>query len=333
MKTSAPALVRALSLVGLLFGALLLPRVALAEGATTTIVGTLPERGQIAQHDGVVVVSQIGDDGKATLAIGGKAGAPRAIETHTLPAWGQPHVGTSDVGTTVIVYPHCSGQAITSCNLYAYDLATGADRRLGGEASRPGTAEIEGDMDRGALAIVRWNRPLTTPSALALAGRGEATTTLLYQPFGRPARTLPEPGGQQIDLDRGRIAQVRDRDPSFGTCGVPSVEVVDVRGGARVLLRHPCKIGGGTLLAPTLLERHAVWGLRMSDKSLLERAPIRGGLGHVMRARTVPFGLIAPSSGSSAFELRGDVLPALGSDPARLTSTWTFALSEGLALR
>ena len=75
----------AASLLGLLLA--VLPASASADGATT-IIGTLPLRGQIAQHDGLVVVSQIGDDGEATLAVGGKTGAPVAIRTHTLPAWG-----------------------------------------------------------------------------------------------------------------------------------------------------------------------------------------------------------------------------------------------------
>lgn len=308
-----------------------LPAAAAARGATTTVIGTLAARGQIAQHDGLVVVTQLGDDGKATLAIGGKYGAPRAIHTHTLPAWGQPHVGTSEIGTTVIVYPHCWRAAITTCNLFAFDVTTGTDAELTGEASRRGTGEIEGDMDRGALAIVRWAAGAQVPTAAAIGGRPERTTTLVYQPFGKPARVLPEPGGQQIDLDRGRIAQVRDEDSTFGTCGKPAVEVVDTRGGSRSIARRGCGEGGQMYFAPTLTRTNVVWGLRTNAASWLQRASIRGG--HVAQAPTVPFALVAPWGDDDAFQLRGDVTPALGNDPARLTSAWTFALSEGLPLR
>ncbi len=47
----------------------------------------------------------------------------------------------------------------------------------------------------------------------------------------------------------------------------------------------------------------------------------------------MPFGLLAPSGPSAAYQLRADVTPALGSDPTRLISPWEFVLSEGLQLR
>jgi hypothetical protein len=297
-----------------------------ASAATTTV----PQRGQIAQHSGLVVVSQIRDDGKATIAIGGKFGAPRPIHTHTLPPWGQPHVGTSEIGTTVIVYPHCwRTKVLKTCNLFAFDVTTGVDAELTGEAARRGTAEIEGDMDRGALVIARWPNLNRAPGVLALGGRAQGATTLLYQPFGKPVRTLADPGGQQLDLDSGRIAQVRDRNRAASPCGDPAIEVVDIRGGHRTIGNHPCGEGSPTLLAPTLLGHDVVWGLRTTTRCSIARSSAKGG-GAILRAVTEPFAAVAPSGGASAFQLRGDVTPELGSDPSRLRVAWTFALSEEL---
>ncbi|MEH3054523.1 MAG: hypothetical protein PGN13_11045 [Patulibacter minatonensis] len=301
-----------------------------AGGATTTIIGALEARGTIAQHNGLVVVTQLGEHGRATLAVGGKFGAPRAIKTHALPPWGQPHVGTSEIGTTVIVYPHCYRAAFTTCNLFAFDVTTGTDTQLRGEASRRGSAEIEGDMDRGALAIARWHGA-RAPAVPVTGGLAQGTTELLYQPFGKPARALAEPGGQQIDLDRGRIAQVRRLEPDAKGCRAATIELVDTRGGVRRVARRPCA-GRQALLAPTLLGRDLVWGLRTDTASWLYRAPVRGA-DDVVRAPTGPFSFIAPSGPNTAFQIRGDTTPALGSDPARLLSPWTFTLPEELPLR
>jgi hypothetical protein len=302
-----------------------------AFAAATTVIGTVPQRGQIAQHGGLVAVTQLEGDGTATLAIGSRLAPPRAIETRRLPAWGQPHVGTSEIGSTVIVYPHCHDVSRPStCNLWAFDVTFGKDAALTGEAARRGTGEIEGDMDRGALAFTRWTAPKAKPGTLSLGGKGDANTQLFIQPFGQPARPLSPPGGQQIDLDRGRVAQVRDRDPAPG-CDAPVLEVVTVATGkVATIAHHGCRHARHTYLAPTLFGTQVVWGLRTPTTSVLERHPARGGAGR--GAEVVPFAVIAPAGPDSAYELRGDTAPALGSEPARLRTAWTFALSEGLAM-
>ncbi len=316
-------------------GALVLPGAATAAIGTartsTTVIGTLPARGHIAQGaGGLVVVTQLADDGTATLAIGGKNGVPRPIRTRPLPAWGQPHVGTSELGTTVIVYPSCAAPtSVRSCNLRVFDVTFGTDAPLDGTASARGKGEIEGDMDRGALVVVRWVASGADPQTLALGGTADAATELYYQPFGKPARRLGPPGGQQVDLDRGRIAQVIDLDPS-AACTAPAVQVVGLRNTARVIERRGCG-DGAVPLAPTFFGRELVWGLRTPTASYLQRAPATGG--RVRRAATVPFGLLAPSGPAAAFQLRAEVTPALGSDPTRLISPWEFVLSEGLRLR
>lgn len=302
-----------------------------AARTTTTVIGTLPARGQIAQGNGLVVVTQLTGDGTATLAIGGKNGAPRPIHTRPLPEWGQPHVGTSELGTTVIVYPSCAAPtSVRSCNLRLFDVTFGTDTPLAGAASARGKGEIEGDMDRGALAFVRWTASGADPGTLALGGTADAATQLYYQPFGKAARRLAPVGGQQIDLDRGRVAQVLDTDPS-AACDAPAVQVVGVRQTVRVLTQRPCDGAGAQLLAPTFFGRQVVWGLRTPGTSLVQRAPSAGG--RILQASTVPFAMLAPSGPRSAFQLRADVTPALGSDPTRLISPWEFALSEGLPLR
>ena len=302
-----------------------------ASASTTTVIGTLAERGQIAQHGGLVVVTQLDDEGTATMAIGSKLAAPRAIKTHRLPAWGQPHVGTSELGSTVIVYPHCHDASLPrTCNLWAFDVTFGTDTELKGEASRSGTGEIEGDLDRGALAFVRWIAPKGRPDTLSLGGRADRNTQLFYAPFGGAARTVAVPGGQQIDLDRGRVAQVRDRDP-LPACDAPVVEVVTVATAAvATVAHHGCRHVAQKYLAPTLIASDVVWGLRTPTVSVVERVPARGGSS--LGAEVVPFAALAPAGPDSAYELRGDTTPALGSEPARLTSTWTFAHSEGLVM-
>jgi hypothetical protein len=317
--------------VGLVAGGSAIAHAKVAARTTTTVIGTLPARGQIAQGNGLVVVTQLTGEGTATLAIGGKNGLPRPIHTRPLPAWGQPHVGTSELGTTVIVYPSCaSPTSVRSCNLRSFDVTFGTDTALEGAAAARGKGEIEGDMDRGALAFVRWTASGSDPGALALGGTADTTTQLYYQPFGKPARRLAPLGGQQLDLDRGRIAQVVDTDPS-ATCDAPAVQVVTIRNTVRVLTQRPCSEPGTQLLAPTFFARQVVWGLRSTAGSLVQRAPSSGG--RIVQAATVPFAMLAPSGPRSAFQLRADVTPALGSDPTRLISPWEFALSEGLPLR
>ncbi len=298
---------------------------------TTSVIGTLPARGHIAQGGGgLVVVTQLTGEGTATLAIGGKNGMPRPIRTKPLPEWGQPHVGTSELGTTVIIYPSCAAPtSVRSCNLRIFDVTFGTDAPLDGTASSRGRGEIEGDMDRGALAIVRWADRSEGPGAAALGAAADATTELYYQPFGEPARRLTPPGGQQIDLDRGRIAQVIDQDPTT-QCDAPAVQVVGIDDSVRSIQRRACGTGE-VMLAPTFFGRELVWGLRTPTASFVQRVSARGG--RVRQAATVPFGLIAPAGPRSAFQLRADVTPALGSDPTRLISPWEFVLSEGLLLR
>lgn len=321
-----------------LAGVVALPTGAEARGSTratssTTVIGTVSARGHIAYGaNGLVVVTQLTGEGTATLAIGGRNGLPKPIETKPLPEWAQPHVGTSELGTTVIVYPSCAvPTSVRSCNLRVFDVTFGTDEALSGAASARGTGEIEGDMDRGALAIVRWTAPDADPDTLALGGSSDASTTLLYQPFNLPPVRLAARGGQQIDLDRGRIAQVRDTDPTV-ECNAPAVEVLSTASaGLRRLTQRPCTPAGDVLLAPTFFERQVVWGLRQTSASFLQRAPSRGG--RIEQAPTAWYGVLAPSGPRSAYQLRGDVVPALGSDPTRLIGPWSFVLSQGLPLR
>ncbi len=294
--------------------------------AFTTVIGTLPARGQIAQHAGLVIVTEMRGDGKANLTLGGRVAAPQPIHTHTLPAWGQPHVGTSALGTTVVVYPHCSQiKRLTTCNLWAFDVTFGTDTQLTGSAAASGTGELEGDMDRGALAFTAG--PAGRPSRTRSRRAATATSRRRCSTSRTGSRSHAARNGRDPDRPRPRPDRpgARHRRPP----GVPRalIEIISTKGSVDTVARQGCR-DRGVLLAPTLFRTEIVWGLRTTAASTLRRRAIHGG--RTQSAPTSPFAVVAPTDDASAFQLRGDVAPSLGSDPTRLTSTWSFVLSEHL---
>ncbi len=306
------------------------PAASAAPAAKPATLAKLDVRGQISARGSVVALTQVhGNAATLWVGSGGKLPAPVNIAT-AVPAWGQPRIGTDAGRRPVVVYPSCTDRAIVAtCDLRVYDIAAGTDAEVPG-INLPGVGETEGSMDRGAIAFTRWSSPLD-PSALAEGGYGSAATTLAYRPFGEPVQVLTTSGGQQLNLNRGRIVQVRDTDPGFGICGRPAVEIVRVDGHARKTLgAHGCGMSGQTIVAPTFIDDTVVWGLRSFDGSYLERTSAAGGAPVQQAKIRGGFAALAPTSRSSAKFVYGPYLSEPGSADEAAGSGWELRHAKRL---
>ncbi len=219
--------------VGLAIGAAVLASPAAAAPVFTT-VAPLPSNGHLSARGDVVVMTQTA--GTQTTLLAGRGGAVPTpiVGTGPLPTWARPHVGTNRSGHVVAVYPRCSGPLVATCDLYVYDFATLKETALAG-VSRPNAGEVEGDMDRGAMAFSRW-RLKAEPT-----GSGDEATTLLYKPASGAARVVSKTkGGQQLALRGQQIGQIRDINPSAASCGTPSVELLSTSGSRRLIRQSHC---------------------------------------------------------------------------------------------
>lgn len=184
----------------------------------------------------------------------------------SLPTWAVPHLGTDKDGGAVLVYPRCAKHAVSSCNLYAWDLTDERERALA-EANTPGVGETEGVLDHGSLAFSRWTSARDPIDVLQ--DQNEATA-LFYAPVGGAARRLGS-GGQQLALSGDWIAQIRDTRGPHGSgssryCGDSTVELVSVAGEGRFAVRSmPCG-SIKTFQSPTFVGDALIFGATGSDR-------------------------------------------------------------------
>jgi hypothetical protein len=223
---------------------------------TATVVATYAHGGQLSAQGKLLAVAAISDDNaSATLMVSTDGTAPVAAEgAGVLPRWALPHVGSDAAGHAVITYPRCSSKAIASCDLYAWDVASRTEQRLSG-VSKAGTGETEGVFSRGALAFNRWIGK-ATPGALVDGHQAYEPTRLFFKPKGGAIRTLSAPGGRQLALSGGWIAQVRDttKEEDGGICGVSSAELVSTSGNTvKTIRRLTCGLNGQETAGPSFV--------------------------------------------------------------------------------
>lgn len=222
-----------------------------AEAKITLVNEDFDLPGNVAAGRGWSAMTQA-DGTKAKLYVG-KLGTSPVLAEHAAPIifWTQPHIGTDARGHAVIVYPSCVKNA---CDLHALDPATGADAPLPG-ASSPGVNEVEGDLDRGALAYV------TAPAGRPRSGHSQ----LRYRPAGGPSRILDRLGGGYLDLDRGRILTVRSGGDGAGdgTCGSELLELTTVATRTRTLIsRQNCGQDEQTITGAGFVgKRRVAWSI------------------------------------------------------------------------
>ena len=291
-----------------------------------------PKRGPIAARNTVVAVTQLDGD-SATMLVGKGGNIPIArAAIKSLPAWGQPHIGTDANRKPVVIYPHCTDDTdVKTCDLRVYDVLSGQDAAVTG-VNKPGIGETEGSMDRGAVAFTRWTAKWQPNIATETAGGGLGSrTTLAYRAVGKTARVLTTEGGEQITLDRGRVVQVRDTEVGYGICGYPTVEIVRTDGGKRRTLKsHGCGLNSQTILSPVFVGAYVMWGVRTIDEMLVERVSPAGGK---VETAKVPggFSTIVPTARSGAKLIDGPWLSQPGSQEEKDGGPWELKYVIGLS--
>ncbi len=295
------------AVAGLLLAASLVPAAPAAGAGKVTKLTELEVRGQISARGAVVALTQVHGDA-STLWVGKSGKLPKPVTiARAIPDWGQPHVGTSAKRRPVVIYPSCTDRAVVAtCDLRVYDVLSNTDAEVSG-VNTPGVGETEGSMDRGAIAFTRWTAA-QDPSPLGEGGFGAETTTLAYRAFGATARILTTNGGQQINLNRGRVAQVRDTESTYGICGRPAVEVVRVDGHAtKTLVTHGCGLEAQTIVSPTFIGDDVLWGFRTYSGGKIERADAHGGK---VSTATVKggFATVSPTARTGAKLITGDYI-------------------------
>lgn len=183
-----------------------------------------------------------------------------------LPIWAQPSIGTDASGSRVVIYPRCATTDVSSCDLYRYDPASATERPVAG-VNRSGVGEVDGAMDRGAVAFNRWTDATTSP-AMSFPAQ---TTRLYYQSHSHRPRLISKRGGRQLALQGMWIAQVRDTaketDPEIGSsCGIFSVELVRLSGKRRTVRKSLCGESGQAPRNPAFAGAFLVWAATWNDR-------------------------------------------------------------------
>ena len=273
-----------------------------AAGATSapafTTLDPLPQRGQIAARNTVTAYTQIAADGSATLFVGKGGNLPERVPGATgVPAWAQPHIGTDASRKPVVLYPSCSDVfLVETCDLKQYEVLTGKISTVAG-VNTSGAGETEGAIDRGAVIATRWTSK-EDPVPASQGGQGKTPTTLVYRAAGKTAKVLTTKGGQQVALDRGRVAFVREGNPTDGTCGLSLLQVLRVSGGApKTLARHTCGLAMQAVTLPTFVGDQVVYGLRGLEGQTVHRIPVAGGRNESAKSK-VAFSQFAATSRS-----------------------------------
>lgn len=302
-----------------------------AVGATAapafTTLDPLPARGQIAARNTVTVLTQTNASGGAAVWVGKGGNLPEPVPAITgVPAWAQPHIGTDEARKPVVIYPSCTDTAqVDTCDLKQYAVLTGKISAVAG-VNTSGTGETEGAIDRGAVVAARWTAK-DEPVSAAFGGQGKTPTTLVYRAAGKTARVLTTKGGQQIALDRGRVAFVREGDATAGTCGLSLLQVIRVAGGpAKTLARHTCGLDMQAVTLPTFVGNEVVYGLRGLEGQTVHRISARGGRNESAKVK-VAFSQFAATSRSGGKYVDG--LWYSEPDP-ELVDQWSLGFVIGL---
>lgn len=295
----------------------------------------LDHRGQIAVRGNTTVLTQIAaassaQRGSADVWIGKGGNLPERVAAITgVPEWAQPHVGTDAARNPVVVYPSCSDVAdVKTCDLKQYEVPSGKISTVPG-VNTSSAGETEGASDRGAVVAVRWTSA-TDPVAASLGGQGKTPATLVYRAAGASsARALTTKGGQQVALDRGRVAFVREGNATGGTCGLSLVQVIRVSGGpVKTLAKHTCGMGMQAVTLPTFVGSELVYGLRGLEGQTLHRIPVNGGRNASAKVK-VAFAQFAATSRTGGYYTDG--LWFSEPEPGSTDDQWSYGKAIGLS--
>lgn len=191
---------------------------------------------------------------------------PTKLPYAGVPVWAQPHLGTAADGHVVAVYPRCATEAITSCDLYAWDIDANAERPLN-EVNSAAAGELEGTMQRGAIA---W-------TVAPAGGAGSATTgltsqrTLMHRSAAGAVKTVSARGGEELALRGTQIAQVVPRADRESA----RVELVQVKTGKRTpLVTYAFGAAGHWAVGLRFFGNELRFALASQDTAKLYRVPL-----------------------------------------------------------
>jgi hypothetical protein len=164
-------------------------------------------------------------------------------------------LGTSRSGRTTLVFSRCSKTLDTrSCNVYSYDFRRRRARKVKGAAKRR-CGESGPSISRGNVVFLRTGSRRRCKPGVYLKRRG------------RRARRISRRRGGTTDLSGRRIVFDSSRR------GKPTVEVMSLRGRARVLTRFRRAGSGDALLDPTISGRRVYWVERNAISADAEDGP------------------------------------------------------------
>lgn len=249
-------------------GAALALNAASASAATTSSkVVDYPDASSVSSLRGylAIAVGAAGED--HTLYVGHAGAIEPAKGVGKLPSWAQPHLGTAGGNVTTVIYPRCTSKALTSCDLYRYDVLTKVEHPLKAVNTKGG--ELEGAIDYGSLAFSRYN-PKEPKSAT-----GQRSTYVALRGSKGP-RLLARHGGRDLAIWAHHVLQVRDTDPSYGICGYLTLETIVATTGAVSDVDHTgCGLDEQDITAPAFVDGgDIVWLFRSvpKDELLLRHA-------------------------------------------------------------
>lgn len=300
---------------------------------------SLTAGGQLAAAGEYVAVTQTEGFTDSARLLVGKPGALQDTGAKGVPAWAIPHFGTDEQQIPVLVYPSCTDVAkVSTCGLRVnyYSQASRGDESFPHVAvNRPGTGEIEGVLDRGALVFTRWT-DRRQPVATSQGGFTRARTSLHYLAVGKSPVVLTKDGGQQLALDRGRVLQIRGVAATIGECATESrVDLIRVATKMRtVIAKQGCGEDFQTLLSPVFASGRVAFVMRAASGSFLRSVTTTGG---DPRFAPVPGGLkagaIIPTGVASALLVHGNYFGGLDPEDPQAGAPWSLQRVTGLMPR
>jgi hypothetical protein len=197
---------------------------------------------------------------------------PTALSVDPVPSWAQPHWGTDATGRRVAVYPRCAGGTLKDCDLYAWDADANKERRLD-EVDRPGVGEVEGTMDRGAIAYTTQ----TASTASASAAKDPVVSrTLWLRRVGKSPLKLSSKGGDQLALHSGIVAQDIPLTPETASDGDHRVQLVRAGKPTRVVLAYGAGMNARHVVGMRFFGSEVRFGLASLEDDYLYRGPVAG---------------------------------------------------------
>ncbi len=305
--------------------ALALAGLASSAEAKTHTIASYAKAGTVASGGGYIALTQADTSG-AQILVGKIGEVPQVVGSLSgAPSWARLHFGTTAAGRVVLVWPTCSAG---DCDLHAYDPASGQDQALSGAASTD-SYELEGDLDRGALAFsVRLKELPSIVSTDIPAQR------LRYRAAGGAVRTLTDLGGSFIEMDRGRILSARSvlgGAEGGGECGAAILELTRVNGTRQRVGRQGCGENFQMIAGAGFVSRGTVaWGVSTVGDDLVRITRLRGT--HREKPVRVPGGFesYAPINASAAVVLRGTTRLDLNPDPEFAPPVYTLERVTGI---